>query len=92
MPEILINVVVGLTTTVVSGSSVWAWQKIRGIRALNRKAAFFGLQQPTRLDHQRTARSIKDDDRPDEGLRKFTQGIGRTHGPVRHKSFDGSNS
>lgn len=45
MPEVLINVVVGLTTTVLSGSSVWIWQKIRGIRTFNRKAAFFGLRQ-----------------------------------------------
>ncbi|MGH3658508.1 MAG: hypothetical protein ACRDUA_17775 [Micromonosporaceae bacterium] len=43
MSEVVVNVAVGLVTSVVSGLAVWAWQRGRRSVVLRRKAAFFGL-------------------------------------------------
>ncbi|GAA1628313.1 hypothetical protein GCM10009733_026320 [Nonomuraea maheshkhaliensis] len=45
MSDALLNIVIGLVTSVISGGSVWLWQHGHNARALRRKAAFFGLQQ-----------------------------------------------
>jgi hypothetical protein len=41
---IIVNIVIGLVTSVLTGSSVWAWQRVENTRRSHRKAAFFGLQ------------------------------------------------
>ncbi|GAA4228675.1 hypothetical protein GCM10022254_19250 [Actinomadura meridiana] len=43
MSSALLNVLIGLVTTVLSGGGVWLWNRTKQIRTLNRKAAFFGL-------------------------------------------------
>src|SRR5580658_7099934 len=40
----LTNIVIGLVTSILTGGSVWAWQRARDSRVLRRKAAFFGLR------------------------------------------------
>jgi hypothetical protein len=40
---VILNIVIGLVTTVLSGSSVWFWQRVDKARMSRRKAAFFGL-------------------------------------------------
>lgn len=44
MSSAFLNIVIGLVTSVLSGGSVWAWQRARNIRILRRKQAFFGLK------------------------------------------------
>lgn len=44
MSDVLVNVAIGLVTSVVSGVAVWAWQRGRRSVVLRRKAAFFGLE------------------------------------------------
>lgn len=43
MTAAVLNVLVGLVTSVLSGGSVWLWEKGRRSRLTRRKAAFFGL-------------------------------------------------
>jgi len=38
-----INIMIGLATSILSGGSVWAWQRARNSRMLRRKETFFGL-------------------------------------------------
>jgi hypothetical protein len=40
---VLLNIVIGLVTSILSGSSVWLWQRADKARRSRRKAAFFGL-------------------------------------------------
>jgi hypothetical protein len=42
--SVVVNIAVGLVTSVISGSGVWLWQRGNHARALRRKAAFFGLR------------------------------------------------
>jgi hypothetical protein len=42
--DTVLNVVVGLVTSVVSATAVWLWQHARNARVVRRKAAFFGIQ------------------------------------------------
>lgn len=44
MSDAVANVVIGLVTSVVSGGAVWLWQRATALRALRRKAAFFGVE------------------------------------------------
>lgn len=44
MSAVFLNVAIGLVTSVLSGGSVWAWQRARNIRILRRKETFFGLK------------------------------------------------
>jgi hypothetical protein len=39
-----LNIAIGLATSVLSGGSVWAWQRARNSRVLRRKGTFFGLK------------------------------------------------
>jgi hypothetical protein len=41
--DAVLNIVIGLVTSTVSGGSVWAWKRAGGARVLHRKQAFFGL-------------------------------------------------
>ncbi len=43
MSSVVVNVAIGLLTSVVSGSLVWTWQRIRNLRRQSRYAAFFGF-------------------------------------------------
>ncbi|MFI0409521.1 hypothetical protein [Actinomadura sp. 3N508] len=43
MSAALLNVLIGLVTSVLSGGGVWLLNRARQARTLNRKAAFFGL-------------------------------------------------
>lgn len=43
MSDALLNIVVGLATSILSGGSVWIWQRGKHARILRRKAALFGL-------------------------------------------------
>ena len=43
MSAVVFNIVIGLVTSVLSGGSVWAWQRAAITTAVHRKAAFFGL-------------------------------------------------
>ncbi|MDC2960392.1 hypothetical protein PO587_38800 [Streptomyces gilvifuscus] len=43
MTGIVLNVVIGLVTSMLSGSSVWLWQRHARRRFLRRKARFFGI-------------------------------------------------
>jgi hypothetical protein len=43
----LLNIVIGLITSILSGGSVWAWRRVKDARILRRKAAFFGLDPGT---------------------------------------------
>jgi hypothetical protein len=40
-----LNILVGLATSVLSGGSVWLWQRARNTRILRRKVAFFGVER-----------------------------------------------
>jgi hypothetical protein len=40
----VLNVVIGLITSVVSGGSVWAWKRVSTARVLHRKQALLGLR------------------------------------------------
>ena len=40
----ILNIVIGLVTSVLSGGSVWLWDRGKNIRVVRRKAAFFGLK------------------------------------------------
>lgn len=44
MSSILLNILIGLVTSVLSGGSVVAWRHARSSRTLHRKVAFFGLE------------------------------------------------
>ncbi|MFI0485217.1 hypothetical protein [Actinomadura sp. 9N215] len=44
MSALLLNVLIGLVTTVLSGGGVWLWNRAKQARTLHRKAAFFGLE------------------------------------------------
>lgn len=43
----LLNILIGLVTTVISGASVWLWERGRQARSQHRKARFFGLENGT---------------------------------------------
>jgi hypothetical protein len=44
MPAAIVeNVIVGVVTSIVTAFAVWAWTRVRALRALHRKAAFFGI-------------------------------------------------
>lgn len=45
MSAALLNIVIGLATSIISGGSIWLWQRGRSLRILRCKAAFFGLKQ-----------------------------------------------
>jgi hypothetical protein len=40
---VVLNIVIGLVTSVLSGGSVWAWRRAAIATSVHRKAAFFGL-------------------------------------------------
>jgi hypothetical protein len=40
----LLNILIGLITSVISGTAVWLWQHGKNAHALRRKVAFFGLK------------------------------------------------
>jgi hypothetical protein len=42
--SVVVNIVVGLVTSVISGGCVWLWQRGERARVLRRKAAFFGIR------------------------------------------------
>lgn len=44
MSSVLINVIIGLVTSVISGGSVWLWQQARRVRIIRRKERFFGIE------------------------------------------------
>lgn len=44
MSDAVLNVVIGLVTSVVSGGSVWAWKRVSAARVLHRKRAPLGLR------------------------------------------------
>ena len=44
MSDTVLNVVVGLVTSVISASGVWLWQHARSARIVRRKASFFGIR------------------------------------------------
>ncbi|MEU1510349.1 hypothetical protein ABZ495_36100, partial [Kitasatospora sp. NPDC005748] len=44
MSDAVLNVVIGLVTSVVSGGSVWAWKRVSAARVLHRKRALLGLR------------------------------------------------
>jgi hypothetical protein len=44
MSAALLNVVIGLVTSILSGGSVWAWQRIKTSRIVKRKKLLFGLK------------------------------------------------
>jgi hypothetical protein len=41
----LVNIAIGLITSVVGGGAVWLWQRVRSGSILRRQEAFFGLQR-----------------------------------------------
>jgi hypothetical protein len=41
---VLVNIAIGLATSIFSGGGVWLWQRARNSSALRRKAAFFGIE------------------------------------------------
>ncbi|MDG5803801.1 hypothetical protein P9869_14185 [Streptomyces ossamyceticus] len=43
MTGIVLNVVIGLVTSMLSGGTVWVWQRQARRRVLRRKAGFFGI-------------------------------------------------
>jgi hypothetical protein len=48
----LLNILIGLVTSVLSGGSVLAWRHVKDARILSRKAAFFGhWQKPGSTSH-----------------------------------------
>lgn len=44
MSAVLFNIVIGLATSILSGGSVWLWQRAKNARILRRKSVFFGLK------------------------------------------------
>jgi hypothetical protein len=44
MSSALVNIVIGLVTSIIGGGSVWLWQRARNVRLLRRKERFFGLE------------------------------------------------
>ena len=44
MSAALLNILIGLATSIISGTAVWTWQHGKNARVLRRKAAFFGLK------------------------------------------------
>src|SRR4051812_751177 len=44
MESVLANIVMGLVTSLLGGGFVWLWERARRIRAVNRRAAFFGVR------------------------------------------------
>ena len=44
MSAVIVNLLIGLATSVASGACVWLWQRARKSLVSRRKAAFFGLQ------------------------------------------------
>ncbi|MGW2485650.1 hypothetical protein ACWCV9_00325 [Streptomyces sp. NPDC001606] len=44
MSDAVLNVVIGLITSVVSGGSVWAWKRVSAARILHQKQALLGLR------------------------------------------------
>jgi len=47
VPAVLLNFVIGLATSIISGGSVWLWQHGKNVRILRRKSVFFGLKPGT---------------------------------------------
>lgn len=43
MSAVALNIVIGLVTTLLSGGAVWARQRVKSLRLLQRREAFFGL-------------------------------------------------
>jgi hypothetical protein len=43
MSAVILNIAVGLITSVISGASVWAWGRARVTRRQRERARFFGL-------------------------------------------------
>ncbi|NEW75364.1 hypothetical protein [Streptomyces rhizosphaericus] len=43
MSSVLANILIGLITSLISGLSVWLWQRAKYVRAGRRQAAFFGI-------------------------------------------------
>ncbi|MEE4541865.1 hypothetical protein V2S66_07755 [Streptomyces sp. V4-01] len=41
--SVIVNIAIGLATSVISGVLVWAWERGKRARALTRKARFFGM-------------------------------------------------
>lgn len=44
MSAALLNVLIGIVTSILSGGGVWLWNRAKRARTLHRKAAFFGLE------------------------------------------------
>lgn len=44
MSAVLLNVLIGLVTSVLSGGAVLTWRRVRDTRIVRRRAAFFGLR------------------------------------------------
>jgi hypothetical protein len=44
MSAVLFNVMIGLATSILSGGSVWVWQRAKNARILRHKSVFFGLK------------------------------------------------
>lgn len=44
MSAVLFNIVIGLATSILSGGSVWLWQRAKNARVLRHKSVFFGLK------------------------------------------------
>jgi hypothetical protein len=47
MTAMVVNVLVGLVTSLVTAAAVWLWQRARGSRVLRRKAALLGVTSGT---------------------------------------------
>lgn len=45
MSSALVNIAIGLVTSVVGGAAVWLWQRVRSGSILRRQEAFFGLRR-----------------------------------------------
>ncbi|HEY5833728.1 hypothetical protein [Streptomyces sp.] len=41
--SVIVNIAIGLATSVISGGLVWLWERGKRARALSRKAQFFGM-------------------------------------------------
>ncbi|MFE0691822.1 hypothetical protein ACFV0Z_27150 [Streptomyces xiamenensis] len=44
MESVLVNIAIGLVTSLLGGGFVWLWERARRMRAVNRRAAFFGVR------------------------------------------------
>ena len=42
--SVLGNIVIGLVTSLLGGGFVWLWERAKKARAVNRRAAFFGVR------------------------------------------------